>query len=41
MNPSTKELLDAVNRVNADAVIILPNNKNIIMLLRAVPMFPK
>lgn len=31
MNPSTKELLDAVNMVNADAVIILPNNKNIIM----------
>ena len=31
MNPSTKELLDAVNRVNADAVIILPNNKIIIM----------
>lgn len=31
MNPSTKELLDAVNQVFADAVIILPNNKNIIM----------
>jgi hypothetical protein len=31
MNPSTKELLDAVEKVNADAVIILPNNKNIIM----------
>lgn len=31
MNPSTKELLDAVNQVNADAVIILPNNSNIIM----------
>lgn len=31
MNPSTKDLLDAVGRVNADAVIILPNNKNIIM----------
>ena len=31
MNPSTKDLLDAVNRVNADAVIILPNNKNIVM----------
>ena len=31
MNPSTKELLDAVNSVNADAVIILPNNSNIIM----------
>lgn len=31
MNPSTKDLLDAANEVNADAVIILPNNKNIIM----------
>ena len=31
MNPSTKELLDAVNSVNAEAVIILPNNNNIIM----------
>ena len=31
MNPSTKDLLDAVEGVNADAVVILPNNKNIIM----------
>lgn len=31
MNPSTKDLLDAVGAVNADAVIILPNNKSIIM----------
>lgn len=31
MNPSTKELLDVVNSVNADKVIILPNNSNIIM----------
>ncbi|MCH4221432.1 MAG: DAK2 domain-containing protein [Eggerthellaceae bacterium] len=31
MNPSTKDLLDAVNSLNADAVIILPNNKNIIL----------
>lgn len=31
MNPSTKDILDAVNKVNADSVIILPNNKNIIM----------
>ena len=31
MNPSTKDLLDAVGAVNAEAVIILPNNKNIIM----------
>ncbi|MBU7005513.1 DAK2 domain-containing protein [Phosphitispora fastidiosa] len=31
MNPSTQELKDAVDRVNADTVFILPNNKNIIM----------
>ena len=31
MNPSTKDLLDAAGQVNADAVVILPNNKNIIM----------
>ncbi len=31
MNPSTKDLLDAASSVNADAVIFLPNNKNIIM----------
>ena len=30
MNPSTAELLDTVNTVNADKVIVLPNNKNII-----------
>ena len=31
MNPSTKDIVDAVAKVNADSVIILPNNKNIIM----------
>lgn len=31
MNPSTKDLLDAAGAVNAEAVIILPNNSNIIM----------
>ena len=31
MNPSTKDLLDAANSANADNVIILPNNSNIIM----------
>ncbi len=31
MNPSTKDLLDAAESVNADAVIILPNNSNIIL----------
>ena len=31
MNPSTKELLDAIQSVHAEKVIVLPNNKNIIM----------
>ena len=31
MNPSTKDLLDAAQRANADSVIILPDNSNIIM----------
>ncbi len=35
MNPSTADLLDAVNKVHADAVLILPNNKNIIMAAQA------
>ncbi|MGZ5385121.1 MAG: DAK2 domain-containing protein [Acidimicrobiia bacterium] len=30
MNPSTQDLLAAVNKVKADTVILLPNNKNII-----------
>ena len=30
LNPSTAELLEAVDHVNADQVIVLPNNKNII-----------
>lgn len=35
MNPSTADILAAVNKVNADSVIILPNNKNIIMAAQA------
>ena len=31
MNPSTKELLQAVESVASDKVIILPNNKNIVL----------
>lgn len=31
MNPSTKDLLDAIERVPAREVIVFPNNKNIIM----------
>ena len=36
MNPSTQELLDAVNSVSASKVIVLPNNSNIIMSARQV-----
>jgi dihydroxyacetone kinase-like predicted kinase len=36
MNPSTAELLDFVERVNADEVILLPNNKNIIPVAEQV-----
>lgn len=31
MNPSTEDMLEAIGRVNADNIFILPNNKNIIM----------
>jgi len=31
MNPSTEDILDAVESLNADIVYILPNNKNIIL----------
>ncbi len=31
MNPSTEDMLDAINHVNADTVYILPNNSNIIL----------
>ncbi|MEG2253776.1 MAG: hypothetical protein RSC33_00455, partial [Vagococcus sp.] len=31
MNPSTEDILKAIEAVNADSVIILPNNKNIFM----------
>ena len=36
MNPSTAELLATVERVNADQVVILPNNKNIIPVAEQV-----
>lgn len=36
LNPSTAELLDTVAHVNADQVIILPNNKNIIAVAEQV-----
>lgn len=31
MNPSTEDMLNAIDRVNADSIFIFPNNKNIIL----------
>lgn len=31
MNPSTEDMLNAIEKVNADTIYILPNNKNIIL----------
>ncbi len=31
MNPSTEDMLSAIEKVNADVIYILPNNKNIIL----------
>lgn len=36
MNPSTSELLDAVKKVDADSVVILPNNRNIVLAAQQV-----
>ena len=36
MNPSTEDILNAVQKVNAKSVIILPNNSNIILAAQQV-----
>ena len=36
MNPSTQDILTAVNKVPAETVFVLPNNKNIIMAAQQV-----
>ena len=36
MNPSTQDILEAVNKVPAETVYVLPNNKNIIMAAQQV-----
>ncbi|MDR2976665.1 MAG: DAK2 domain-containing protein [Streptococcaceae bacterium] len=35
MNPSTEDIVKAINEVNAEKVIILPNNKNIFMAAKS------
>jgi DAK2 domain fusion protein YloV len=36
MNPSTQQILEAVEACGADAVVVLPNNKNIVPVARQV-----
>ncbi len=36
MNPSTQDMLNAVDHINADTIYILPNNKNIILAAEQV-----
>ena len=39
MNPSTADILDAVDKVNAKTIFVLPNNKNIILAAeQTIPM---
>ena len=35
MNPSTKDILDAINKVDAERLFVFPNNKNIILTANA------
>ncbi len=41
MNPSTEDMLNAIDQVNADTVFILPNNKNIILAANQAQMMVK
>ncbi len=39
MNPSTEDMLNAIEQVNADTVFILPNNKNIVLAANQAKAF--
>lgn len=41
MNPSTEDMLTAIDKVNADHIFILPNNKNIILAANQAQMLTK
>ncbi|MCI6464410.1 MAG: DAK2 domain-containing protein [Faecalicatena sp.] len=41
MNPSTEDMLTAIDEVNADHIFILPNNKNIILAANQAQMLTK
>lgn len=38
MNPSTEDMLNAIDKVNADTIFIFPNNKNIILAANQAQM---
>ncbi len=41
MNPSTEDMLNAIDKVNADTIYILPNNSNIILAAEQAKMLTK
>ena len=41
MNPSTEEIAAAIDKVNAETVIVLPNNKNIVLTANQATKFAK
>lgn len=41
MNPSTEDMLNAIEQVNADNIFILPNNKNIILAANQAQVLAK
>lgn len=41
MNPSTEDMLKAIDAVNADTIFILPNNKNIILAANQAKLLTK
>lgn len=41
MNPSTEDMLNAIDKVNADTIFILPNNKNIILAANQAQVMTK
>lgn len=41
MNPSTEDMLNAIEKVNAETIYILPNNKNIILAANQAKLLTK
>ncbi len=41
MNPSTEDIVKAINKINAENIFILPNNKNIIMAATQAQSYQK